>query len=147
MAIIQKKFPDIKFTVPRIKKALEERKQLFKDYFSTQFNKDFKDKEGDSFERAVTWCNDIDEFLKYHAMLEGKDWENQKNVIGIDYGKGSIKIILTLHDKTDHDNDDSETKKKERNLVKETKVLALVRDVPESHHNCEILFDLINLNN
>ena len=31
-------------------------------------------------------------------MLEGKDWTNYKNVIGIDYGKGSIKIVLTLHD-------------------------------------------------
>ena len=31
-------------------------------------------------------------------MLEGKDWTNYKNVIGIDYGKGSIKIVVTLHD-------------------------------------------------
>ena len=31
-------------------------------------------------------------------MLEGKDWTNYKNVIGIDYSKGAIKIVLTLHD-------------------------------------------------
>ena len=43
LAIIHKKFPNIKFPVPRIKKGLEDRKQLFKDFFSTEF-KEFEDK-------------------------------------------------------------------------------------------------------
>ena len=30
-------------------------------------------------------------------------------------------------------------------MVKKTKVLAYVRDVPETYKNCEILFDLLNV--
>ena len=145
LSSISKKFPNLKLTEPRIKKALETRKQLFKDYFTTEFFC-FQDKNNEDFERAVTWCNDVDEFLKYNAVLEEKNWEKQQNVVGIDYGKGSIKIVLTLHDEekiSDGDNKKFDT----RRLVKESKVLCLVRDVPESHHNCKILFELININN
>ena len=42
--------------------------------------------------------------------------------------------------------DETNMQKKSRRLVKETKVLCLVRDVPESHHNCNILFNLIQIN-
>ena len=94
---ISNKFPNLQLTTPRIKEALEKRKLLFEDFFTTEFM-DFLDKNGKPLNRAVTWCNDIEGFIEYNAVLEGKDWTNYKNVIGIDYGKGSIKIVLTLHD-------------------------------------------------
>ena len=69
LAIIHKKFPYIKLTVPRIKKALEERKKLFKDFFITEF-KEFDDKNSEKFERAITWCSNIDEFLNSSSTMQ-----------------------------------------------------------------------------
>ena len=65
----------------------------------------------------------------------------KQNVLGSDVGKGAFLVTLTQPDAKKN----GEMQAKMKNMVKNTKVLAYVRDVPESYKNCEILFSLLNL--
>ena len=94
----------------------------------------FDDKDLEKSYRAITWFNNIDEFLKYNAILEEKKWEDQKNVVVIYFGKGSTKVVLTLHDEDEMNviddeitTSDKDSKNTQRHLVKESKILAIVR--------------------
>ena len=128
----------MKLVTPNITAQLKKRKFLFSDFMTTEW-KMFKDKDGKEFKRAVTFCYDLEGFIEYISILEDENWQDKCNVIGLDEGKGSIKIILTMYDKNNYE----ENAKKR---VKRAKVLCKVRDVPESYDNMSILFNLINLN-
>ena len=94
----------------------------------------FDDKDLEKSYRAITWFNNVDEFLKYNAIPEEKKCEDQNNVVVIYFGTGSTKVVLTLHDEDEMNviddeitTSDKDSKNTQRHLVKESKILAIVR--------------------
>ena len=124
---------------PNIRESLIARKLLFADLFTTE-NVEFLDKDGNPMVRYLTWCNDIEGFIESISEIEKEDWRSKKNIVGIDFGKTSLKITLSLINQNGNS-----SKKIKDTSVKKMKILALVRDVPENHHNIDILFNLTGL--
>ena len=38
-------------------------------------------------------------FTEYNSIHEDENWQDKSNIVGIDDGKGSIKILLTIYEK------------------------------------------------
>lgn len=62
--------------------------------------------------------------------------------MGLDQGKGIMKITLALVDSNKND-----AQKFKETGVKKMKILAAIRDVPESHSNIETSMKLTKVNN
>ena len=75
------------------------------------------------------------------------------NIIGMDEGKGSLKLTLTLSDMTKTDSELKKTKRgglikkdDKQYSVKSNFLLALVYKVPESYTNIQVIFEKTKLN-
>ena len=135
-----------KVVTKNITKKLISRKSLLDSYFSkltldssSAFR--FQDSDGLSIDRVVVYCHDLPGLIAYKRIVENScDSDDVLNVVGMDDGKGMLKITL---------NWSKVIRNRGRNQLMGPKcglILAIVANVPESYHNIKILMNLTNVN-
>ena len=98
----------------------------------------FKTKTGKTISRSVTYCHDLPGLIALKILVEDiDDSEELVNVIGVDDGKKTLKIVWNW----------SLVKKKDigkRKFMgpKRSIILAVVSKVQETHYNIEVLMKL-----
>jgi hypothetical protein len=140
LKIIREKFPHHALISPNIHKLLIKRNLIFKKYFTTK-QVAFEDKDKKEIITPVTYCNDLTGFIQETSQLEAYDYRSKQNVLGADVGKGAMVVSLTQPGK----NPSEDIQGREKNLVKQTKVLAYARNIPETYRNMDTLFSLLQL--
>ena len=137
--------------------AVVQHNNMYADYF-TGDRKLFWDKDGNIIEKAVFWCHSVKSFLELVARKRGKELSECSLKIGGDTGKGFLKVTASIFSPNLSPQQEN-TKKKRRTRedgicgglrFRETGqrmilLLCLVKDVPESMDNLEIIFTLVNL--
>ena len=139
-----------------IREALVERKGVFEKYFDVE-NTTFEDGEGGKFESPFVFCSDICGFVETLAFLRGYNFTDLAQKIGMDSGKGHLRMILTMYDEEDilpvHTmsrvtRDEGIGGGTGYKLTGRRKIMivASAPKVPENHHNCSIFIDKANIN-
>ena len=141
--------------VPGLDKAVVEHNNMYLDFFSGE-QKMFWDSEGNVVRRAIFWCHNVRGFLEMVASKRGEILDECSLKIGGDTGKGFMKITASLF--TPNTADPVSRKKRrtredgisEVNKFSETGqrmilLLCVVKGVPESMENLELLFTHVNL--
>ena len=82
---------------PLIQEHLRDRKQIFKDYFAVE-DVNFCGKDEEIKKEALVYCTKIEEFIKLLALLRGENFTEMTEKIGMDMGKGKLKLTLTMYD-------------------------------------------------
>ena len=123
-----------------IAKKITARKQILDSFFTCKVTY-FEDKNGQVLKRFVVYCPDLPGLISYKQILEEEEDQNKFiNIIGVDDGKGVLKIVLSWSQMG---------KFKGRDQLygpKRSLVIAAVASVPESYQNLKILMNLISLN-
>lgn len=92
----------------------------------------------------LVYCRNVHEYLDFLMIKRNFfDKENLMFKIGIDKGKGSLKVSFTLSY-----SNESETESSNGYLysgVKKTGILAIVHAVPENYHNVQLLIEKLGL--
>ena len=129
-----------------ITRKLISRKSLLDSFFSkltldSSSDIRFQNSDGVFIDRVVVYCHDLPGLIAYKKILENSsDSDDMLNVVGMDDGKGMLKITL---------NWSKVIKYRGRNQLMGPKcglILAIVANVPESYHNIKILMNLTNIN-
>ena len=139
----------MKAITPHIRRQLIKRKTITNKFFTCRLligsgpkktDMFFKTKNGDPLTRYVVFCHDIPGLIAWKRLLENKNDTEYINVIGVDDGKGILKICWNWSIK---ENDEGKIK-----LMgpKKSILLACVAMTPETSHNIKILYDIANLN-
>ena len=132
---------------PNIAKKLRRRKTMLDQFFTeirldSSTNLHFKTKKGKIISRSVTYCHDLPGLIAYKKLVENIDESKQiLNVIGVDDGKGILKIVWNWSLMFDRD-----LGKKKLMGPKRSIVLAAVSKVKETHHNMKVLMEITNMN-
>ena len=121
-----------------------DKKSELEPYFSVENVKYDIDK-GDGIEIPTVYCSDIVGYVRKVSVARALDDDKLHKKIGIDSGKGSLKVTLSLF--SDEDVTDSKTKKKEFSNTgnKRVLILAAVPKLNESYSNIKILLNLVKL--
>ena len=139
-----------------VREALVERKGVFAKYFDIE-SITFEDSEGELFQSPFVFCSDICGFVETLAFLRGHNFTDMAHKIGMDSGKGHLRMVLTMYDEEDilpvHTN--SRVTREEGigggtgyKLTGRRKIMIIASAprVPENHHNCSIFIDKANIN-
>ena len=101
----------------------------------------FKNSDGSFIERLVVYCHDIPGLIAYKMIVENACHnDDMLNIVGMDYGKGMLKITLNWSKVVKYSG------KNKLMGPKHGLILAIVANVPESYHNIKILINLTNIN-
>jgi len=120
-----------------------EKKSELEPYFSVENVKYDIDK-GEGIVVPTVYCSDIIGYVRKVSVARALDDDKLHKKIGIDSGKGSLKVTLSLF--SDEDVTDKSKKKGFSNTGhKRVLVLAAVPKVNESYSNIKILLNLIKL--
>ena len=82
---------------PNIREILVKRKTIMNRFFTCEFltpqtDKHFMAKNGTSLSRYVVYCHDLPGLIAWKKILEGEEESEYLNIIGLDDGKGALKI-------------------------------------------------------
>ena len=138
-----------------IKKALTERKGIFAKYFAVETTT-FKDSDDNPLESPFVYCCDLVGFVETLAYLRGYNFTDMAQKIGMDSGKGHLRMVLTMYDDEDllHTTKDRVTRAEgigsgssyrltgRRRIM----ILASAPKVPENYFNCSIFINKVNIN-
>ena len=136
--------------------AMVEHNNQYAEYFSAE-NKMFWDTEGNIIEKAFFWCHRVKDFLDLVARKRGMVLEECNLKIGGDTGKGFLKVTASIYTS----NAPTAEKEKKRRRTREEGIgggkrfvehgqrmillLCLVKGVPESEENLELIFTHVKL--
>ena len=146
-----------KAVVPYIRKALVDRKIVFADYFKIE-KMEFTNSDGDKVERPFAYCHRVEEFFELLAFLRDKNITDLCQKIGIDAGKGHLRMAATLYDaedllsiqslqRTTRSDGIGSGDKKKLGGPKKAVVLASSPDVPENYGNLKIFLEKVGVHN
>ena len=136
-----------KVITPNILNKLKERKSMFNQFFTEvrlDSNSDlhFKSKKGKPISRSVTYCHDLPGLIAYKKLVENIDEEKEiLNVIGIDDGKGILKVVWNWSLMVENDQGKKKLMGPKRSII-----LAVVSKVKENHFNISVLMNLTKIN-
>ena len=85
---------------PYVKNALAERKGVFKDFFKVE-TVTFKDSNDKPFDSPLVYCCDLVGFVETLSQLRGYNFTDMAEKIGMDSGKGHLRMVLTMYDDED----------------------------------------------
>lgn len=140
---------------PGLKGAVVEHNKMYSDFFSGE-KKVFWDTEGNVVRKALFWCHNVRGFLEMVASKRGKVLDDCHVKIGGDTGKGFLKVTASIFTPTP----EAQMSRKRRRTREEglsggkkfmengqrmILLLCVVKDVPESMENLELLFTYVNL--
>ena len=145
-----------KFIEPYVKEALTEKKGVFAGFFKVE-KVTFKNNDGEDFESPLVFCSDVVGFVETLAHLRGYNFTDMVEKVGMDSGKGHLRMVLTLYDEEDllHLSTGSRVTRQEGigsgcqyKLTgrKKIMILATTPNVPESYLNCSIIMNKVNIN-
>ena len=140
-----------KFIEPYVKEALTEKKGVFAGFFKVE-KVTFKNNDGEDFESPLVFCSDVVGFVETLAHLRGYNFTDMVEKVGMDSGKGHLRMVLTLYDEEDllHLSTGSRVTRQEGigsgcqyKLTgrKKIMILATTPKVPESYLNCSIIMN------
>ena len=144
-----------KIVTPLIREVLRDRRHIFKEYFTAE-KVSFLGKNEDIKEEALVYCNQIEEFIEFLAMLRGKNFTDMTEKIGMDMGKGKLKLTLTMYDEDDVIPVESHSRVTREDGIggghvyrdlggRKVIILAAVPDIPENYENCQTIFEKVQL--
>ena len=139
---------------PGFDKTVIEHNNMYSEFFR-QGKKMFFDTEGNVIEEGVIWCNDAEGFLNLIARKRGKELEDCHLKIGGDTGKGFLKITASIFTESEVQQNRKKRRTREEGIhggsrFEETGqrmvlLLFLVKGVPETMENLDIIFNMLNL--
>lgn len=138
---------------PHMRKALVERKEIFSDYFKSEFVT-FQDKNGNEFEQTMVYCHDVCGFIEDLAVLRDKSVVELRDKVGLDSGQGQLLMTLTLYDPDNLLNIKEQVRatrksgpgvKFKETGVQKVMILACAPEVPENVFNVKIFIEKVGL--
>ena len=141
---------------PGLREVLVEEKTRLDCFFSAD-NMRFSDNEGNTIIRPFVYCSDIVGFVRELARLRGFSASDLVLKIGIDGGKGFLKMILTLYDPSDVRNNNKSSRITRESGIgsgqdysmlgrKKIMILAISPKTPENYSNLQIFYDMVGVN-
>ena len=139
-----------------MREILTKEKQKFDQFFTADLIK-FKDNDGCLISSPAVYCSNIVGFVNEVMELRKIDPGDMKLKVGLDKGRGHLKMILSLY----NPNDVMRSKGIGRVTMKmgigtgddysqigkrKIMILAIVPDIPENYYNLQILYDLTKIN-
>lgn len=116
----------------------------------------FKDSEDNTFESPLVYCCDLVGFVETVAYLRGYNFTDMAHKIGMDSGKGHLRMVLTMYDEEDIlPNNNKERVTRAEGIGagtsyrltgrKKIMILASAPKVPENYNNCAIFINKVNI--
>ena len=139
-----------------VRKALVERKGIFAEYFDVEIA-EFETSTGESLMSPFVYCADITRFVETLASIRGYNFTDMAQKIGMDSGKGHLRMVLTLYDEDDL----LPANIKQRSVRaggigsgtnyrltgrKKIMIVASAPGVPETYKNCALIIDKVKIN-
>lgn len=139
-----------KAIAPCLEKSLLQKSKLLDNFFSAiEIDIELSDKSIEK--RSFVYCNSLINFIEYVKKIRYLDNVHVK--IGIDGGRGFLKLTLSLQctsatDTTQSDNKSNglESKKYKDSGVKKIFILGIVPSAPENHNNVSKMWETVNVN-
>ena len=139
-----------------VRAALTERKGIFAKYFSVEMTT-FLDSDDKPFQSPFVFCSDLVGFVETLAYLRGFNFTDMAQKIGMDSGKGHLRMVLTMYDEEDIIPVNNKPRITRMDGIgagtsyrltgrRKIMILASAPKVPENHHNCSIFIDKVNIN-
>ena len=139
-----------------VRETLGHEKAKLDTFFSADLIQ-FKDNDGNLMQRPVVFCSNTVDFIRELMELREMDGGDFKLKVGLDKGRGHLKMILSMYNPEDvlrckgagrvtmkkgiGSGDDYSLIGKRRIMI-----LATVPDIPENYNNLQILYDLTSIN-
>ena len=139
-----------------LRETLSHEKAKLDQFFSADLIQ-FKDNDGNPMQRPVVFCSNTVDFIRELMDLREMDSGDFKLKIGLDKGRGHLKMILSMYNPDEvlkckgggritmkmgiGSGDDHSLIGKRRIMI-----LAIVPDIPENYNNLQILYDLTSVN-
>ena len=141
---------------PGLRDVLVKEKSRFDSFFSAD-NMRFSDSEGNTIIRPFVYCSDLVGFVRELADLRGFSVSDLVLKIGIDGGKGFLKMILTMYDPSDVLNNAKHSRITRESGIgsgqeysmlgrKKIMILAISPNTPENYTNLQIFYDMVGVN-
>ena len=141
----------------QVKKALVERKGIFAQFFTVEMT-EFEDTAANPLHSPFVYCSDIMGFVETLASLRGYNFTDLAPKIGMDSGKGHLRMVLTLYDQGIILPNNSKQRVVRSSGIgsgtdyrltgrKKIMILASAPGVPETYNNCALFIDKVQINN
>ena len=133
--------------------ALTERNNLLDDLFTSETVL-VENKDGEGEEKTLIYCNDVSQLVL--SLLESRGLEQTKTdaKLGLDKGRGSLKLTLSLMEKEERMKTGRQTyadgvggKKHTSGSTYKLMVLALLYDTPETYETVKIMMEKLQFEN
>ena len=146
-----------KIVEPGLRESLVMEKSKFDSFFSADVVQ-FSDSEGKPINRPFVYCSDILGFVGELAMLRGLSVGDLILKVGVDGGKGHLKMILTMYEPdnllVNMGGGNRVTREagigsgEQYSLLgrKKVMILAIAPKVPENYTNLQLFYDMVGLN-
>ena len=146
-----------KIVEPGLRDNLVKEKCKFDSFFSAD-QVQFSDSEGNAIIRPFVYCSDIVGFVHEIAKLRGVNLADLVLKVGLDGGKGHLKMILTVYDPScllvNMGGGSRVTRElgigsgEEYSLLgrKKIMILACSPNTPENYTNLQIFYDMVGIN-
>ena len=130
--------------------------KLLERYFNVE-SVTFKNTDNKDFESPLVFCSDVCGFVETLAYLRGYNFTDMVEKVGMDSGKGHLRLVLTLYDEEDLLDFSTGSRVTRQEGIgsschykltgrKKIMILASVPKVPESYVNCSIIMNKVNIN-
>ena len=129
---------------------------MFEEFCMAEFV-EFEDKNGEQVNEALVFCSQIEDFVEFLSALRGENFTDLAQKIGVDSGKGFLKVTLTLYNEEEVIplNNNNQRVKRSGGIGSNTSyrdlgskkviILAAMSGVPETYNNCKVIFDKLQL--
>ena len=139
-----------------VRETLISEKTKFDEFFSADLLQ-FWDNDGSYILKPVVFCSNVVDFVSELMDLRKLGPGDAKLKVGLDKGRGHLKMVLSMYNPDDVMKMKSEGRVTMKSGIgsgdnhsligkKKIMILAIVPDIPENYHNLQILYDLTKIN-
>ena len=145
-----------KVVEPRVREFMVEEKTKFDSFFSADLIQ-FSDSNGNNIIRPFVYCSDLLGFVHEVARLRGLHVGDLVYKVGLDGGKGHLKMVLSMYDPDRVLDNLGGGGRVSRDLGigsggdysllgrKKVMLLAISPDIPENYRNLQTIYDLVGV--
>ena len=138
-----------------VKAALVERKGILAKYFDAELV-EFEDFTNNPLKSPLVYCSDITGFVETLASLRGYNFTDMAQKVGMDSGKGHLRMVLTMYDEDELMNNTKDRVVRSGGIGsgssykltgrRKIMILASAPGVPENYHNCALIMEKVDIN-